>query len=106
MPHRHCRACNGWHDLYEPWPAECSTHFRSRGPASDTLSAPNVIMDGIEMRGMHDGKTYTSKRGYYNSLKREGLHISETPMGETSNPKPQKPDIAQDIKRAIDQLGG
>jgi hypothetical protein len=105
MTQRHCRACNGWHDLDEVWPAECSGHFRShRGPASDLITAPVVIRDCIEMRSMADGQMYTSKRAYYSSLRSKDLEIVEKPvLTEGPNrPELKMPRAGHDVKRAME----
>lgn len=39
--------------------------------------APSVITDSIEIKGMHDGKMYTSKSKYYDALKQTGSHVLE-----------------------------
>lgn len=106
MTQRHCRACNGWHDLDEPWPAECSSHFRSiRGPASDLVAAPMVISDSIEMQSMADGEIYTSKRKYYRSLKSRDLEIVDKPLMKEGPNRPdlKMPRVAHDVKRAMEQ---
>lgn len=37
MTIRLCRACTGFHDLDEPWPAVCAGHFAVRGTASTQI---------------------------------------------------------------------
>ena len=34
-----------------------------------SVACPYVVSDGIELQSMADGRTYTSKRAYYDSLK-------------------------------------
>lgn len=106
MTQRHCRACNGWHDLDEPWPLGCAKHFRGcRDKLSDYVSAPQVIRDALDdMRSMADGQMYTSKRTYYDSLKRKGCEIVEKPP-ETEGPnRPglKMPRVGHDVKRAME----
>ena len=68
------------------------------------LAAPMVMRDCIEMRSMADGKMYTSKRAYYDSLKRKGCEIVEkAPETEGPNrPKLKLPRVAHDVKRAME----
>lgn len=63
-----------------------------------------IITDTIEVRSVNDGKIYTSKKKYYDSLKASGSHIVEA--GEH---KPQTKEIRGDfnvrpeLKRALQQ---
>ncbi len=68
------------------------------------LAAPMVMRDTIEMRSMADGEIYTSKRAYYDSLKRKGCEIVEK-APETEGPN--KPGLkmgraGHDVKRAME----
>lgn len=105
MTTRHCRICNDWHDLDEPWPEECIAHYR-HGRSSD---APNIIRDGIEMKSMVDGKVYTSKNAYYKSLGKNGLYIDDRRTSDMMPEGPNRPkdgpsDVGRDVKRAWDSL--
>jgi hypothetical protein len=68
-----------------------------------------VISDNIELRSMADGSMYTSKRGYYRSLKEKGCEIVEgrtddlIPEGP-NRPRETKSDVGQDVKRVWDSL--
>lgn len=105
MTTRHCRVCNDYHDLDEPWPDACAAHYR-HGRSSD---APNIIRDGIEMQSMVDGKIYTSKNAYYKSIDRKGLYIDDRRTGDMipegpNSPKDGPSDVGRDVKRAWDSL--
>jgi len=67
-------------------------------------SNTNVINDSIEVKGLHDGKTYSSKSRYYQSLKETGNHIVE--KGEFNN-KPRQIqgdyNVRKELKQAIQQ---
>ena len=111
MPQRHCRVCNGWHDLSERWPEECRGHFRHvRGPASEYVAAPMVISDNIELRSHANGEMYTSKRAYYRDLNRSGHSIVDKhPSLEEFSEKPNRPegtpkDVGRDVAKAWDTI--
>ena len=61
--------------------------------------APSVITDSIEVKGMHDGKVYTSKGRYYQSLKANGSHILE--KGESYGRKEVRGDF--NLRRELTQ---
>jgi hypothetical protein len=104
MIRRHCRVCAEWHSLDEPWPLPCREHFRHHN--IDWSPAPGIIRDGLDdMQSMVDGKRYTSKRGYYASLKAHGnLEIDDRPRMRDANRPQQKSDVALDVKRAWETL--
>lgn len=49
MSERFCRSCKGWHDLDQPWPVKCLSHFKARGARSD-LARPTIVSDIKEYR--------------------------------------------------------
>lgn len=63
-----------------------------------------VINDTIEMQSMADGQMYTSKRGYYASLRGRDLEIDDRPpqMEGPNRPELKMPRAAHDVKRAME----
>ena len=99
MTQRMCKICGNWHDLEEPWPAECVRFIKH----SD---APNVIRDdlGTHLRHMGTGRMLDSKSAF----RKEDKAIGATCVGNEATAKPREwiePSApGPDIKRAIDQL--
>ena len=64
---------------------------------------PMLIRDHLDdMVSMADGQTYTSKRGYYRSLKDKGLEIDDRPrIRETNRPEYDTDGLKEAIGRAI-----
>lgn len=101
---RFCRACKGFHDLDEAWPAECESHFPSLSTGAGEARF-YVVSDSIPaFRSMADGKMYESKSRYRADLKARGL----VEMGNDKVTRSTKalPPVRQDLKRAIQELGG
>lgn len=71
MSERYCKVCDGWHNLAQPWPAECSQHYNKRSK----LPAPHVISDTMEqgVESQLDGKIYTSKAALRKTYRQAGL---------------------------------
>ena len=74
-----------------------------------SVACPYVVSDGIELQSMADGRTYTSKRAYYDSLKRTGHEIvagmdPSSYVAKAPNDKQLEADIAADVKRAIQEV--
>lgn len=68
-------------------------------------SGPFVISDTMEpIRSMADGKMYNSKSVYARSVKAAGCEI----IGNDTVPRrrTEMPPVREDIRRAIQQLGG
>ena len=61
MSQRLCRACDGWHDLSEPWPRECANHFKRTTEARSDLPRPMVISDDVDVSSPVSGERFTSK---------------------------------------------
>jgi len=60
----------------------------------------SVISDTMEVRGMFDGKTYTSKRGYAREVKRRGLQIVGNDSMDSVERNKWKPD-RREIERSV-----
>lgn len=105
MRSRYCRACQGLHDLAEPWPRACYDHFQTSGPRSD-LAFPMVLRDGLDdVINPINGQPYDSKRAYERDVKAAGCVImgNDAPTSAKS-PIVDTPGIERDIKDAIEQI--
>lgn len=81
----------------------------STSKRSDEVPLPHIISDCVELRSMLDGKIYTSKRAYYDSVKAGGCEIvgndDQTKYSTpTYDEKKHTADIAADVKRAIQEV--
>lgn len=83
MTQRHCRVCNGWHDVDE-WPAECAGHYQRHKRAD--LNAPMVMRDIEPYRSPVDGKLIGSR-----SSRREDLKANDCVEWEPSLRHPMHP---------------
>lgn len=108
MTIRHCRKCNDWHDLSEPWPVQCLPD----PPKRSGLAGPACISDTMEagVKSMLDGKIYTSKSLLRQTYKQAGVtEVGNDPS--VINPKPFKrprPDrmaIKAAVRRAASRVG-
>lgn len=78
--------------------------------ARSDVPCPHVVSDSLDyMQSMADGKRYTSKRAYYDSLKRTGHEIvagmdPSSYVAKAPNDKQLEADIAADVKRAIQEV--
>lgn len=102
---RHCRACDNWHSLDEPWPMACVSHFAVRSDGG-TMQRPMVISDHLpDVQSMVSGERFDSKtqlRKHYklNGVTEVGNEINATM--KIAAQKPERPRIKrEDIKRAI-----
>lgn len=80
----------------------------SRYARSD-IAFPHVVSDNIELQSMADGHVYTSKRAYYDSLKRTGHEIvggmdPSSYVAKAPTDKQHEADIAADVRRAIQEV--
>lgn len=96
---RLCRSCSEFHDLAQPWPSACASHFGNVG----TDPGFYLIRDGIDpFRSMADGRLYDSKSQYRNDLRARGM--IEVGNEQVSQAPTKAPPIRGDIRRAIQQL--
>jgi hypothetical protein len=91
------------------WYAEKAAH--SIPVARSDLPCPMIISDGIEMKSMLDGQTYTSKRAYHDSLRKGGCEVVygedlQKYSAPTYDEKAHTNEIASDVKTAIEQIEG
>jgi hypothetical protein len=98
---RYCKACQGWHNLEQAWPAECAGHF------GQVNAAPMIRTDGMDpVKSMADGRVYDSRSAYYRSVKNAGCEI----VGDDRAGFGKRPEftphagVERDIKRTIEQL--
>jgi len=75
-------------------------------PLHDERAAPYVISDGMDpIRSQADGRIYDSKSQYERSVRAHGAEI----VGNSALPPSRgftMPSVREDMRRAIEQLGG
>lgn len=97
---RLCRCCSEFHDLAQPWPQTCASHF-----GEQATSGFYVISDTMEpMRSMADGKMYDSKSQYRGDLRARGL--IEVGNDRIERRPVQAPPVREHMRQALRQLGG
>lgn len=97
---RLCRTCREFHDLAQPWPDGCASHF-----GEQAASGLYVISDSMApIRSMADGKMYDSKSRYRGDLKARGL--IEVGNERVERRTAQAPPVRRDLRNAIQQLRG
>lgn len=78
--------------------------------ARSNIAFPHVVSDSLDdMRSMADGQVYTSKRAYYDSLKRTGHEIvggmdPTSYVAKNPNDKQLEADIVADVQRAMQEV--
>src|SRR4030088_1193280 len=74
MTLRLCRACSEWHDLGNPWPRACPSHFAVRTNARSDLPRPTVISDSLDgLQSMVSGERFDSKSDLRRHYKANGV---------------------------------
>lgn len=97
---RLCRCCSEFHDLAQPWPQACASHF-----GESATSGLHLISDNIDpFRSQADGKMYDSKSAYRRTLKARGL--IEVGNENVQTQRTALPPVKQDLRRALEQLRG
>lgn len=97
---RLCRCCKDFHDLDQPWPADCAEHFGQVGG-----NGPQIISDNIAaFRSMADGKMYDSKSAYRSTLRDRGL--IEVGNEKVSQQRVELPPVRDTLRQTYRQLGG
>jgi len=96
MALRLCRNCSDWHDLSEPWPEECSSHFRGA-----STSGIQVVKDIEPYRSVITREVIGGRKQHRDHLKAHGCIEVGNDFG-----KPKQPEylggLGQDIKRAME----
>ena len=88
------------------WKLPKPVERRSRPDKRSDLPTPFIRSDGMDATVCHaDGQTYDSKSAYYKAVKDAGCEIvgNEKLPGRASY-RPEG--VKEDIKRAIDEVGG
>lgn len=105
MTVRFCKTCEGWHDLNEPWPDACSSHFR----ATIGGGSIQIIKDVEPYKAVAtdvDGKrpVIGGRRQHREFLQRNNYR--EVGTDTTIRKREPQYDLAtpRDVKRAIEQL--
>ena len=99
MTIRKCKVCDEWHNLEEPWPAQCIRFVKN--------DAPNVIRDNLDkpLRHMGTGRYLDSKSAFRKEDKSIGAEcVGNEPLNRKPRSYIEPPRPGPDIKRAIDQL--
>ena len=106
MRQRHCRVCDGWHDVDHPWPDNC---LPPRNLTRSELAMPQVARTALDdVWNPVNGQRYTNSRAFERDVKAKGCEI----IGNDSSllnyqQKPNEPDtvgIEQSVVRAWDEL--
>lgn len=97
---RLCRSCSGFHDLAEPWPAACASHF-----GEQTGAGFHIIRDDMSpIRSMASGKMHDSKSVYRRELKAMGC--VELGNDRVERRPVAAPPVRDAMRQAIQQLRG
>lgn len=104
MRSRFCKVCKDFHDMEAAWPDACAGHFAQQSAGAGEARF-YVISDTIApFRSMADGRVYESKSAYRGDLKARGLiEVGNDQVKRSTTPAPP---VREDMKRAIQQLGG
>jgi len=77
-------------------------HVDRRG----AFPTPMVVTDGIEVKSMVDGQTYTSKAALRKSYRARGyVEVGNEEQKMPARPEPDRNAIRRDIKAAFDRAG-
>lgn len=88
---RLCKVCGDWHDMSQPWPAEC---IREDRVAYSGLPTPMVNFDTMDpVKSMTNGMFYDSKAALRSEYKRAG--VVEVGNEDTSKAAPKIDKTAQ-----------
>lgn len=92
-------------ELRERQLSEVAEENKKFKPKIKPSKGPYGIMDSIEMKSMVDGKTYTSKAKYYESLKRNDSHIIEPGEQKLDKQREVQGDFncRKELKQAIEK---
>lgn len=99
MASRHCRVCNDWHDMAEPWPRECVGHY-SRA----SVSGLTIIKDIEPYKNVVDGGVIGSRKQHKDFLRARGMVEVGNELVTKKYDEPKYVD--RDIRRAIEEHGG
>jgi hypothetical protein len=106
MSERLCRACQGWHDLDQPWPAKCLSHFKGSAQRSD-LPGPMIVSDIREYRASAVDKS-TGQRPVIGGRRQHREFLRNNGYRELGNdaPAPRKEQLSKsdrvaDIRRVM-----
>lgn len=102
---RLCKVCRQWHDLDQPWPAECAAPT----PRRTHLAAPQINFDTMNpVQSMTNGQFYDSKSALRSEYRRAGvIEVGN----EKLNPKPKtdpaarKKEIRATVGKALSRAG-
>jgi len=99
---RHCKVCEGWHRLDEPWPHNCRPATRQM----QHLPAPQVISD---IAPHVEGGVYIDSRQTQREFMKQNGLVEFEPFTETAGTHKQdfgkdyEKELVQDIKRSLQE---
>jgi len=98
MAERYCKACDGWHDLGQPWPMAC---VPVAVPARSGLPFPMVISDSMPPTEHVDGRLYTSKRAFRRVTRERGfIEVGNEKQKPFKRKDPDRASIRASLERA------
>lgn len=99
---RHCRVCDGWHDLNTAWPGECAAHFGTLSAGAGERNI-HVISDSMgAIQSMADGRMYDSKSRYRAELRARGCYeVGNDRIEQRAKPLPP---VREELRRTYHQL--
>lgn len=98
MAERYCKACDGWHDLSQPWPIRC---IPQAAPSRSSLPFPMVISDTMDALEHVDGKFYTSKRAFRDVTRARGyVEVGTEKLKPFQRKAPDRKAIRDSLHRA------
>jgi hypothetical protein len=104
MTQRLCRACNGWHEMGNPWPRECVGHFKVTTQARSSLPRPMVISDDVDVDSPVSGERFTSKSDLRRHYRANGVvEVGNEIMQQRDSD--DGPDVTADVAKAFEQVG-
>ena len=102
---RSCRCCGDWHDIDEPWPHNCISHFGPENLKRSDLPTPMIRVDTMgAVKSMVTGKVHDSKSALRSEYKVHGVVEmgTDAPMAPAA---PKKPDGVQaDVVEALHKV--
>lgn len=105
---RYCKACTGWHDLDEPWPHNCTSHW------DKSAAGPQIVRD-IDPYVSSAANKHSGKRELVGGRRQHREFLKRNDYVEVGNdsslfkpPQPQKLDLVtkREIVQAIKQIQG
>jgi len=100
---RKCKVCPEWHDMDQPWPAECWNVPEPKRAGFPTPYTVSDVMQGAQSQ--LDGKMYDSKSQLRKTYRDAGvIEVGNDParLRKKERTKPDKQGIRDSIKKAAE----